>query len=192
MSTDPRFQIAVEAPDEAVRLIRIAGDLDRAAAARLLRLVDAQLDLVAARHRSVSHVLVDLECVRSFEPGGLDAVREARRTGAARGVRLHLVGCAGRSPLLPLRVCQVLAEFSTFPTVEIALAELSRTCATAPPETAALVRAEEPAVVPPQQRPDGPGDLGGPAPRPAPPSPRGEVEVPCPRARPRVRATRRR
>ena len=141
MSTDPRFQIAVEAPDEAVRLIRIAGDLDRSAAARLLRLVDAQLDLVAARHRSVSHVLVDLECVRSFEPGGLDAVREARRTSAARGVRLHLVGCAGRSPLLPLRVCQVLAEFSTFPTVEIALAELSRTCATAPPETAALVRA---------------------------------------------------
>lgn len=38
----------VEALNDRVRLIRVSGRLDRGAAASLLRLVDAQLDLLAA------------------------------------------------------------------------------------------------------------------------------------------------
>ncbi|MBW0102298.1 STAS domain-containing protein [Pseudonocardia sp. KRD291] len=178
------FQMAVETPDERVRLIRLAGTLDRTAAASLLRLVDAQLDLVAAGHRHLTDLLVDLESVRSFEPGGLETVRHARHSTGARGVRIHLVGCSGRLHLLPLRACQVIGEFSTFPTAEIALAELARTSSTALPGPG-TARPGAPATVvhTPEQRPDGPGELTR-ARRHVPPSSADAAGVPPPRRSP--------
>ncbi|RZT87298.1 anti-anti-sigma regulatory factor [Pseudonocardia sediminis] len=120
-----RFRMAVEAPDDHVRMIRVAGNLDRAAAAGLLRLIDAQVRLHRSGHRRLTHLLVDLEAVHSFEPGGLQVLRHARHSTAGHGVGLHMAGCSGRLHLLPLRARQVLGEFSTFPTVEIALTELT-------------------------------------------------------------------
>lgn len=166
MTANAKFQMAVESVDVRVRLIRVAGNLDRSTAASLLRMVDAQLQLRATGHCRFTDLLVDLENVRSFERGGLEAVRHARYSTGTRGVRIHLAGCAARFHLLPLRARQILGEFSTFPTVEIALLELVRVPATPRVETPA---AQPPEVTTPRPAPqdlhDGPGDL-----RPIPPS----------------------
>ena len=171
MRDSDRFQMVVEAPNEQARLIRVAGGLDRATAAALLRMIDAQLELIAARHRRVTDLLVDLEEVSSYEPAAVKVMRHARHSTAARGVRLHLTGCGARVHLLPLNVRRLLIEFSTYPTVEVALAALLR--------TAPLAREPEPSAQPP----DGPGDLGalpvresGGEGRPGLPGPRGSPE----------------
>jgi anti-anti-sigma regulatory factor len=150
MPADERFQMAVEAPHAWARVIRFAGILDRGAAASILRMVDAQLELHAARHCRLTDLVLDLEHVRSFERGGLEAIRHARHSTARRSIRLHLVGCSARLHLLPLRACQLLGEFSTFPTLEIALAELARTS----PSPARSPAATPPSVPEPRRSPE--------------------------------------
>lgn len=120
-----RVQLTVETPESGLRLIRVTGALDRAAAATLLRLLDAQLHEAAGRRLRTTHVLVDLSGVRSFEPGGLETLRHARHCAARSGIGIHLTGCTDRSPHLPLRACQLLTEFHTYPTTEVALAALT-------------------------------------------------------------------
>lgn len=127
--TDPRtstVQLVVEAPQPGLRLLGMAGRLDPAAAARLLRLLDAQLDLVAAGYADTTHLVIDLAGVTGFEPGGLEALRHAPYTAARRGITVALCGCGGRTHLLPLRTRALLAEFRTFPTAEAATDALTR------------------------------------------------------------------
>ena len=159
MTAKAKFRMAVESVDVRVRLIRVAGNLDRTTAASLLRMVDAQLQLHTTGHCQFTDLLVDLEHVRSFERGGLEALRHARYSTGTRGVRIHLAGCAGRFHLLPLRARQILGEFSTFPTVEIALVELVRFPATPPAQTSAVQVQELTTAAPAQDLHDGPGDL---------------------------------
>lgn len=94
------LQVTVEAPIPAVRLIRVAGRLDRAAAASVLRLVSVQLDLIARRHQAVTDLVLDIEQVRSFEPGGLESLRHAPYTAGQRGIGVCLSGCGGDRPAL--------------------------------------------------------------------------------------------
>jgi hypothetical protein len=127
MRTPDRVQLAVETPSAGFRLIRVAGSLGVEAAARLVRLADMQLQVLGvvgvARH-AVCHLLVDLAGVGHFGPGAVETLRHVRHTAARAGIGVHLTGCAGRLTLLPVRVRQVLTEFSTFPSVEEAVAEL--------------------------------------------------------------------
>ncbi len=189
MPAEPPFRMAVETPHEWMRLIRVVGNLDRAAAASLLRLIDAQLEVATLRDRRLTDLIVDIEGVESFGPGGLETVRHARHCTDARDVRLHLTGCSGRFHLLPLRARRILGEFDTFPTVEVALAELARTAAT-PPSTAGHPGASAPATPPPTPRHDGHHGLRSPHPatsRAAPnsaglPRPRQSPEPEAPRA----------
>lgn len=122
----------VEAPATAVRLLRVAGRLDRPAATRVLRLVDVQLQHIST-HRytagrgDVAALVIDLGAVSSFEPGGLETLRHAPYSAARRGIGVHLCGCGGRIGLLPLRARQLFAEFSTFPTAELAVDTLTST-----------------------------------------------------------------
>ena len=151
----------VESPAEGLRVIRVYGPLGRTAAASLLRLVDAQLELRAARHRVISHVVVDLEGVSSFEPGGLETLRHARHRAGACGVGVHLTGCSARSALLPLRTRRLLLEFNTFPTTEVALTALTSPETTPSARPAGELDAEP--VPDPQGWPvDGPGGSGPP------------------------------
>lgn len=122
--TEP-VQLIVETVDEAVRVIRFHGPLNRSGAARLLRLVDAQLDVDAAGRGRLTDVIVDLGGVSSFEPGGPQVLRHARTSARARGVGFHLTGLASRFYLMPLHARQVAGEFSMFPNLELALAVLS-------------------------------------------------------------------
>jgi anti-anti-sigma regulatory factor len=121
------LQVTVEAPIPAVRLIRLAGRLDRTAAASVLRVVSVQLDLVAGGHQAVTDLVLDIEQVHCFEPGGLESLRHAPYTAGQRGIGVCLSGCGGRVAQLPLQAGRLLSEFRTFPTSEVALEMLTTT-----------------------------------------------------------------
>ncbi|MHA6782127.1 STAS domain-containing protein [Pseudonocardia saturnea] len=125
MTSFQPFQLAVECAATGVRVIRVAGALDRPAVDRLLRLVDAQIDLRAAGCVTFEHLVVDLANVTRFDPGGLEALQLQWRERRDRGVRLHLAGCGGRVFLLPVRASRMMRDFSAFPSAEVAIAQLS-------------------------------------------------------------------
>jgi hypothetical protein len=105
-------------------VVRLAGELNRASAPRLARLVDTCLDRCVETGRS--HVIVDLACVRSFGHGGLHMLRHAQFAGAEAGVVLHLTGVADRAALLPTWVPELVARFDSFRTLEDATAALGK------------------------------------------------------------------
>jgi len=109
--TPEPLTLAVEDPTPTITVVRVAGDLCRAYAPRLARLVDACLDRCIGAGRT--HLVVDLACVRHF--GHADA-----------GVVLHLTGVADRAELVPSWVPELVARFDSFPTLEEAVAALSR------------------------------------------------------------------
>lgn len=119
------LQMAVESPAEGIRVIRTAGTIDRQAAAGLLRLIDAQIALAATGRTGTAHLIIDLANVNRFEPGGMETLHQHRDAGREHAVTLHLTGGGGRLSLLPVRVRQLLRDFSTFPTTEVAVAELT-------------------------------------------------------------------
>jgi anti-anti-sigma regulatory factor len=114
-------QLSVEVCSPRLRVVRVAGVLDRATVGRLAGLVATQV----ARPGSAGHVVVDLGEVSFFATDDYAALRRARDGARAAGVQLHLAGVSAREPLLPIGVTAALAEFSTFPTVECAERELA-------------------------------------------------------------------
>lgn len=118
------FQLTVDTVGPGTRLIRAVGTLDRGTAARLLRLVDAQLALVRGGRRAFAGLVLDLAGIRHFEEAGVQALRHVRYSCARLGIAVHLTGGTERGVLLPVRARQVLGEFSNFPTVEVAVTAL--------------------------------------------------------------------
>lgn len=171
MRHDHRVQMTVEAPGACVRLIRVCGPLDRGSAAGLSRLIDAQLELIRAGRADTADLLIDFAEVSSYEPGGLEVLRHARHSARRHGIGLHLSGWAARSHLLPLRVRQVITEFHSFPTIEIAVAALCPIDVTPPPTpvaaqpTSRATPSTKPVTEPVTEQPvtterlDGPGAL---------------------------------
>ena len=117
-----QVQLTVERPHERVVLIRVNGALDRDAAAAVLRLVDAQAELVRHGRRATIAVLVDLDGVSTFDAAAFRDLRHARSRARRAGFGLCLTGCGGRVHLLPFAVQQALTEYHTFPTAEAAVA----------------------------------------------------------------------
>lgn len=123
-STAEPLTLAVEDPTPTITVVRVAGDLCRASAPRLARLVDARLDRCIDSGRS--HLVIDLACVRHFGYGGLHVLRHAQLAGSDAGVVLHLTGVADRAELLPTWVPELVSRFDRFPTLENAVSALSR------------------------------------------------------------------
>jgi anti-anti-sigma regulatory factor len=117
-----QVQVTVERPGERIVLIRVNGSLDRDAAGTLLRLIDAQAELVRHGRRDLAAVLVDLDGVTVFDDSACASLRHARSRAARGGFALCLSGCGGRVHLLPLAVQQMLTRHRTFPTAEVAVA----------------------------------------------------------------------
>ncbi len=115
-------QVSVEVWSPTLRVLRVAGVLDRATIGRLAGLVATQV----ARPRSSGNLVVDLGEVGFFATDDFGALRQARDGALAAGIRLHLTGVSAREPLLPEAITTALAEFSTFPTAEAAERELTR------------------------------------------------------------------
>jgi anti-anti-sigma regulatory factor len=120
--TGRRVQVTVERPHEQVVLIRMNGALDRDATSALLRLVDAQAELVRHGRRATTAVLVDLDGVSTFDAAAFRDLRHARSRARRAGFGLCLTGCRGRVHLLPFAVQQALTGHHTFPTAEAAVA----------------------------------------------------------------------
>lgn len=126
-ATDGRhLHLTVETPVASVRLIRVAGRLDRTAAASVLRLLGVQLELIREWHRAVTDLVIDVGAVQCFEPGGLDSLRHAPYSAGRRGLGVYLSGCGGRAHLLPLHARKALSEFRTFPSADVAVRVLAR------------------------------------------------------------------
>lgn len=117
------LQMAVAAPQEGIRVVWVAGDLDEDAAPRLVRLTDTLVRRLGA-DGGPAHLVLDLACVRHFGVGGVEALRHVEYGAVTAGVGLHLTGVAARAMLLPLRVAGLLTGFSTFGTVDDALRTL--------------------------------------------------------------------
>jgi anti-anti-sigma factor len=113
-------QLAVEVCGPRMRIVRMAGTLDRVTVGRLAGLVATQL----ARPGCAGHIVVDLGEVSFFATNDFGALHQARDAARAAGIHLHLAGVSARESLLPVGVAGALAEFSTFPTVEQAEREL--------------------------------------------------------------------
>lgn len=118
---DRQVQVTVERPHERIVLIRANGTLDHDAAGALLRLIDAQAELVRHGRRSLAAVLVDLDGVSTFDTAAFHDLRHARERARRGGFELCLTGCGGRVALLPLAIQQMLTEHRTFPTAETAV-----------------------------------------------------------------------
>jgi anti-anti-sigma regulatory factor len=116
-------QLSVEVRSPRLRVVRMAGVLDRVTVARLAGLVATQV----ARPASAGHVVVDLGEVSFFATDDLEPLRQARDGARAAGIQMHLAGISPRESLLPLAVIAALAEFSTFSSVERAERELMGT-----------------------------------------------------------------
>jgi hypothetical protein len=121
--------LAIENPAPGIRIVRVAGGLDAPAGRRLAGVADVQLRRVAAEAadgRQAGHLLIDLTSVRSFGPGGPEALTGIRDHGRAHGIQVHLTGLSGRQLLLPGQVTNLLHCMSSYPTVECALQSIER------------------------------------------------------------------
>jgi len=113
-------QLSVEVCSPRMRIVRVAGVLDRTTVVRLAGLVATQL----TRPGCAGHIVVDLGEVSFFGTDDLGPLRQARDGARASGIRLHLAGVSARESLLPVAITSALAEFSMFATVERAEHEL--------------------------------------------------------------------
>ena len=95
---------STEPAASATAVISTTGDLDDAAAARLLRWCEARLHLLDIGHAPLNHLLVDVQHAHHATPSRV-ASDHARVEAARRHVEIHLVG-AGQimiSSSLPVR-----------------------------------------------------------------------------------------
>lgn len=116
---DRVMSLEVETPMPWVRVLRVTGEIDSAAAARLVDCVRSQLD------RGAEHVVLDLGGIDLLTPAGLGAWVTARQATLATGAVLHLAGV-----LLPEVTAEVQerwrpAEFEVHRTTVEALAAIS-------------------------------------------------------------------
>ncbi|MFC5951462.1 STAS domain-containing protein [Pseudonocardia lutea] len=116
--------MAIDVPEPGVYTIRLRGHLDRLTGARLLRLIDARLQLARHGHATTRHVLIDLAEVDAIGPGALAALSHAQHAADRCGATLDLVGSALLAGRLGTADRQALAPFRAFPTVAAALAGL--------------------------------------------------------------------
>jgi hypothetical protein len=111
------LQLMVEPTVGGVAGIRVAGELTADGGLRLLRLLDDVVWRAEARG-GISHLLVDLANVRTFEIDGIRVLRHARLSSARAGVQLLLAGIDGHRSALPHRVAAALAEFVTVASID--------------------------------------------------------------------------
>ena len=118
---------ATEPAGFAIAVISTTGDLDDAAAARLLRWCEARLHLLDIGHAPLNHPLVDLQYARHATPSAAAILDHARVDAARRHVEIHLVGAGQIMISSSLSVRQRLGHWKVFPTLDDARATLTPT-----------------------------------------------------------------
>jgi hypothetical protein len=116
---------AMTTPRRDVHVIRAAGELDTVAGARLLRLVDARLQLLDLGQVTTAHILLDFTVTRTASTGAIAGLDQAIDAAARRRVGLHLAGAGALVATLPVAARQHLGRFPSYPSVDAALDALS-------------------------------------------------------------------
>ena len=104
--------------------VSMDGELDDAAAARLLRWCEARLHLHDGGQAVIDHLLIDLGHVRQVRLSALTILDHARTEAERRHVGIHLIGVG---PIMAGSQAQVrhrLGRWRSFPTLDVARAAL--------------------------------------------------------------------
>lgn len=117
--------LAIETPSPGVRLIRVAGVLNREGSAHLLRLVDSQLALARSGRRALLAVIIDMASVEALERGVPQTLGHVRFACDRLGVEVVLAGCLGPPISTSLAARGLLRAFRVVPTVDAALDALA-------------------------------------------------------------------
>jgi hypothetical protein len=104
--------------------VSLAGDLNDAAAARLLRWCEARLHLHDTGQVPIGHLLVDLGRVRHATLSAATILDHARTEAERRRVGIHLVGAGPLIAAASPQVRQRLGRWRTFPSLDVARAAL--------------------------------------------------------------------
>lgn len=117
--------MGIAVPAAGFYTITVRGALDRMVGARLLRLIDARLQMASYGHTITRHVLLEVTGLHAVDPGGDAALRHAAHACDRRGITFDLVGAAAVGPHLTIGARQALARYRSFPDVAAAVAALS-------------------------------------------------------------------
>ena len=105
-------------------IVSLAGDLNDAAAARLLRWCEARLHLHDTGQVPIGHLLVDLGRARHATLSAAAILDHARTEAERRRVGIHLVGAGPLMAAASPQVRQRLGRWRTFPSLDVARAAL--------------------------------------------------------------------
>ncbi len=127
-------RIRIDAPCEGVCRLQAAGVLDGHTGARMLRCVDARLQLVAAGHHATRHLLIDLSEVVGASAAGVRALPHAHYAATRRGISLHLIAADRLHPTLSTADRAHLRRLNGVPDLDAALATVHPRCTRCTPE----------------------------------------------------------
>lgn len=113
-----RFALDTSSSD--LYLISVTGVLDNVAATRLLRLVDARLQVLESGHARTRHIVVDLSRTPTATATGLAILRHAPYAANRRGVGFYLSGVEALTTTAPLDARRHLCSFASYSSVAAA------------------------------------------------------------------------
>lgn len=142
--------LTIDTPRTDVQVIRVTGALDGATGARLLRLIDARLQVSALGVTPTRHILVDLTEVRAATVTGLKSLTRADHATRSRRLGFSLVGAGRLTVGLQCAARQVMRDLVSFPDLTAALAALPPP-RPGRPSTRPRARDASPAPAPPAQ-----------------------------------------
>jgi hypothetical protein len=117
---------ATTADGPVVATVSLTGELDEAAAARVLRWCEARLHLHDTGQSPVGHLLLDLGRARHATLAAVAILDHARTEADRRRVGIHLVGAGPLTAAAPPQVRQRLGRWRTFPSLDVARGALGR------------------------------------------------------------------
>lgn len=107
-----------------VTAVAADGDLDEAAAMRLLRWCEARLHLVDLGRADPCHLVVDLAHARRATSAAVAILDQARLAARRRHLEIYLVGVGPLMARSSLPVRRYLGRWSAFPSLEAVYATL--------------------------------------------------------------------
>jgi hypothetical protein len=111
--------------------VSLTGELNDAAAARLLRWCEARLHLHDTGEAPISHLLVDLGHVRHTELSAVAILDHARTEAERRRVGIFMIGAGALIATAAPQVRHRLGRWRSFPTLDVARDVLNPTGAVA-------------------------------------------------------------
>ena len=113
----------MDRPVDGTTVIRASGRLDAAGGARLLRVLDAQIEMARGGHRRLDAVVVDISAVDTIGRGGPEALAHAQYACSRRRIEFVMGGAVDLWSLSPA-ARRRLGALTWYPTVDLAVASV--------------------------------------------------------------------